>query len=132
MNVVPPGYFAMCDRLLVIVRDVVREHGAPAFLMPPEGVIVPAPVDGIGGALADNDAARAIVARTKDQDFTILMLLAILETERIPYTRAESIRGFVDRIERRTGTRFAIAIVGTGITDKGDRDLLAAAKKRTH
>jgi hypothetical protein len=121
----PPGYFDACDRLAVIVREVVRTHGRPSFLLPPLHVWVPAPLDAVGNALALNDAARELVRRAEGADCTLMMLDAILQVDRIPGQRL-ALRPFCDVISK------CGLLLGLATTREGEtllRDALSPAKE---
>lgn len=80
-------YVDALEQLRELVLDVVKRHGPPRFMLPPVEVWMPAPLDVVGKALAANDAAREIVARAAGQDFSLIMLDAILVAEKLPFHR---------------------------------------------
>jgi len=117
----PPSYYAAAERLYQIVRDVAAAHGPPSFMMPPDGVLVPAPLDVVGKPLALNAAAREVVARA-EYEHTLMMLPPVLELLGIPFRRAPTIRAFADLLDD------CGLLVGVAQTGEGEAQLRAALK----
>ena len=122
----PPGYVEKCEELHALMRRHVVAHGLPSFTMSPDRVWAPAALDSCE-PLAENASARALIAKAKGIDFTLMMLLAVLQVMGIPFVRAPSIRAFARRFDPKNEL-----LVGIGVTDEGERDLIDAVTPKAN
>lgn len=90
MKPVPPGYLAACEMTDEVVRQ--RRASGPKFRFPRREVALVASIADVGETLAENEAARALIAtliletrrRNLDDFPTTMMLRVALEANGLP------------------------------------------------